>query len=135
MWATRDGSFFTVLLAVGLGAALGAMLRWALSYWFNRVWDVMPTGTLLCNLVGAFVIGLVTAYLALHPALPAWVRLFAVTGLLGGLTTFSTFSMENVTLMTAGAWGRAFCHAAAHLLGSFAMTGAGFALMKALLKG
>ena len=96
MWATRDGSFFTVLLAVGLGAALGAMLRWALSYWFNRVWDVMPAGTLLCNLVGAFVIGLVTAYLA---------------------------------------WGRAFCHAAAHLLGSFAMTGAGFALMKALLRG
>ena len=98
MWTTRDGSFFTVLLAVGLGAAFGAMLRWAISYWFNRVWDVMPAGTLLCNLVGAFVIGLVTAYLALHPAVPA-------------------------------------CHAAAHLLGSFAMTGAGFALMKALLRG
>ncbi len=131
---TRDGSLFTVMLAVGLGAACGAILRWALSYGFNRSWDVMPAGTLMANLLGALVIGGLTACLALHPDVPAWFRLFAVTGLLGGLTTFSTFSIENVSLLMAGAYGRAFCHAALHLLGSLLMTGAGFALVKTFFK-
>ncbi len=134
MLATRDGSLLAVMLAVGLGAACGAILRWALSYGFNRAWPVMPAGTLMANLLGAFAIGGVTAYLALHSGLPSWLRLFAVTGLLGGLTTFSTFSMENVTMLMAGAYGRAFCHAALHLLGSFLMTGAGFALVKTFFK-
>ncbi len=134
MIATRDGSLFTVLFAVGFGAACGAILRWALSCWFNRAWDVMPAGTLVANLLGAFVIGGVTAYLALNPGIPSWFRLFAVTGLLGGLTTFSTFSMENVSMLMAGAYGRAFCHAAVHLLGSLVMTGAGFALVKTFFK-
>ena len=134
MFVTRDGSFFTVILAVGLGAACGAMLRWALSCAFNRAWDVMPAGTLLANLIGAFVIGGATAYFSMHPGFPAWIRLFVVTGLLGGLTTFSTFSMENVTLLMAGAYGKAFCHATFHLIGSFFMTGAGFVLVKIFFK-
>ena len=88
MFETRDGNLFLVLAAVASGAAVGASLRWALSYGFNKVWDVMPAGTLICNLVGAFVIGLLTAFFVQHPGVHPAVRLFVVTGLLGGLTTF-----------------------------------------------
>ena len=115
MFETRDGNLFLVLAAVASGAAVGASLRWALSYGFNKVWDVMPAGTLICNLVGAFVIGLLTAFFVQHPGVHPAVRLFVVTGLLGGLTTFSTFSMENVSMLMAGDWMRAFLHAGTHL--------------------
>ena len=110
MFETRDGNLFLVLAAVASGAAVGASLRWALSYGFNKVWDVMPAGTLICNLAGAFVIGLLTAFFVQHPGVHPAVRLFVVTGLLGGLTTFSTFSMENVSMLMAGDWMRAFLH-------------------------
>lgn len=134
MLTTRDGPVWLVLLAVGLGAAAGGVLRWTISYCFNRTWDVMPLGTLLCNWLGACVIGAVTAYLVCHPEVPAWVRLFVVTGLLGGLTTFSTFSMENVSLLMAGAYLRALSHAGLHLAGSLLSTGIGFVLVETFLR-
>lgn len=127
---TRDGSLAVVLLAVGSGAAVGAVLRWALSYEFNGKLALLPAGTLIANLLGGFFAGVALAYFALHMEVSPWVRLFVVTGLLGGLTTFSTFSAENVTMLLDGDYLRSLTHAAIHLFGSFAMTALGFWLTK-----
>lgn len=113
---------FYPFLAVGLGAALGAWLRWGLGLWLNPALPELPLGTLAANLVGGYLIGLAIAFFMQHPGLaPEW-RLFAITGFLGGLTTFSTFSAETVTLLMRGqyAWGMAII--ASHLGGSLLMT-------------
>ena len=129
---TRDGALWTVLLAVGTGAALGACGRWALSYVFNSRIALLPLGTLLCNLLGGLLIGALTAWFSTHLQVsPMW-RLFLVTGLLGGLTTFSTFSAEGVQMMMAGDWMGALAHSCLHLFGSFAATAVGFALVRQL---
>ncbi|MCI5850988.1 MAG: fluoride efflux transporter CrcB [Sutterellaceae bacterium] len=130
---TRDGPIVLVLLSVGLGAAIGASLRWGLSYLLNSRWDAMPLGTLACNLSGAFAIGCAVAALIQHPEVPPLARLFLVTGLLGGLTTFSTFSSESVAMLMNGLWMKAFLHASAHLFGSLACTAAGFWCVNRLL--
>ncbi|ADE12259.1 fluoride efflux transporter CrcB [Sideroxydans lithotrophicus] len=109
-------------LAVGLGAAVGAWLRWGLGLWLNPALPELPPGTLVANLVGGYLIGLAIAFFIQHPGLsPEW-RLFIITGFLGGLTTFSTFSAETVTLLMRGqyAWGTAII--ALHLGGSLLMT-------------
>ncbi len=93
---TREGPLWLVLLAVGVGAVFGAWLRWWLGYWLNARFEVLPMGTLAANLGGAFVIGAVLAYLAVHPDIGPFWRLLLVTGFLGGLTTFSTFSAESL---------------------------------------
>lgn len=127
---TRDGALWAVFLAVGTGAALGACGRWALSYLFNSKLAFLPLGTLLCNLLGGLLIGALTAWLSTHLQVsPLW-RLFLVTGLLGGLTTFSTFSAEGVQMMMAGEWLRALAHSCLHLFGSFAATALAFTLVK-----
>ncbi|MBX9403128.1 fluoride efflux transporter CrcB [Lysobacter sp. BMK333-48F3] len=123
MW----GSF----IAIGLGAALGAWARWGLSLWLNPLHAQLPLGTLAANLVGGYGIGLALAWFAQTPALaPEW-RLFAITGLLGGLTTFSTFSGEVVQQLERQQFGWALGTAALHLLGSLAMTAAGLASVRA----
>ncbi len=119
---TRDGSLLLVLAAVGAGAALGAMARWALSYALNSRWELMPAGTLAANLIGGFLIGVAVAFFADHLTASPYLRLFVVTGFLGGLTTFSTFSSENVLMLMAGDYVRALAHMAAHLSGSILMT-------------
>ena len=109
-------------LSVGAGAAMGAWLRWVLGIWLNPVLPVLPVGTLVANLAGGYLIGIAIAFFLQHPGLsPEW-RLFAVTGFLGGFTTFSTFSVETVTLLTRGqlGWGAAII--IAHLGGSLLMT-------------
>lgn len=116
----------TAFLAVGVGAALGAWLRWGLSVWLNPVFPSLPLGTLAANLIGGFSIGLVIAWLTEHPALPPEVRLFLITGLLGGLTTFSTYSAEVVMAMSRGLWLSASLIAFSHMAGSFLATGLGF---------
>jgi fluoride exporter len=127
---TRDGPVFAVLTAIALGAVLGAWLRWGLSYWLNER-AALPLGTLAANLIGAYLIGLAVATFSMHPALsPLW-RLLLITGFLGGLTTFSTFSAESVVLLAGGQWGLALSHTAAHLLGSLLATGAGIATVRA----
>lgn len=127
---TKDGSLWLVLLAVGSGAAVGACARWALSYLLNSRWAWMPLGTLACNLAGGLLIGALTAWFSTHLQIsPVW-RLFLVTGLLGGLTTFSTFSAEAVQMMMAGDWLRAFSHSCLHLFGSFAATALAFTLVR-----
>lgn len=109
-------------LAVAVGAGGGALIRWWLALKFNAVWAGMPLGTLLANLVGGYLIGLALGFFAQHPQLsPEW-RLLLVTGLLGGLTTFSTFSAEVVYMLQQGRWGWAFATSALHLLGSLLLT-------------
>ncbi|MEW6119588.1 MAG: fluoride efflux transporter CrcB [Pseudomonadota bacterium] len=120
----------TAFLAVGVGAALGAWMRWGLGLWLNPVFPSMPLGTLAANLVGGYCIGLVIAWFAEHPGVPPEARLFLITGLLGGLTTFSTFSAEVVGALMRGLWATGGLIAFTHMLGSFAATGLGFYTMR-----
>lgn len=122
---TKDGPFWLVACAVGSGAALGAILRWALSYALNARIEQIPLGTLAANWLGGYLIGLAAAGLASHPAVSPAARLFIVTGFLGGLTTFSTFSSEAVAMLGAAQYGRAALHVLLHTGGSFAMTALG----------
>jgi CrcB protein len=118
--------------AVGIGAALGAWLRWGLSAWLNPRIAHFPLGTLASNLIGGYLVGLAVAYFAFrHDLPPAW-RLLAITGFLGGLTTFSTFSAEVTALLMQGNYASGAAVAFAHLVGSLALTAAGFATFRAL---
>ena len=116
--------------AVGIGAAAGAWLRWALGSALNPVLPVLPLGTLAANLVGGYLIGLAIAFFADNASVPAEFRLLVITGFLGGLTTFSTFSAEAVTLLARAQylWGAALI--ASHLAGSIAMTVLGIATFR-----
>lgn len=122
------------LLAVGLGATLGAWLRWFVGAQLNARFPSLPPGTLLVNLVGGYLIGVAVAWFASHPEVPAHWRLFAITGFLGGLTTFSAFSAEVVERLSAGEVGWALATVALHVAGSVAMTLLGIASV-ALLRG
>ena len=114
-------------LAIGIGATLGAWLRWGLSLWFNPLLSSLPLGTLAANLGGGYLIGIAVGVFQDLPALaPEW-RLLVVTGFLGGLTTFSTFSAEAMLLLQRGQYGWALVHAGVHLLGSVAFCIAGLA--------
>lgn len=116
----------SAFLAVGVGAALGAWLRWMLSTWFNPLAPGLPLGTLASNIIGGYLVGVAVAYFAANSSLaPEW-RLLCITGFLGGLTTFSTFSAESVQMLMAAHYGAALLHTAAHLLGSLAATFLGF---------
>jgi CrcB protein len=117
-------------LAIGIGAAVGAWLRWGLGLWLNPAVPELPMGTLTANLVGGYLIGLAIAYFMQNPSISVEWRLLIITGFLGGLTTFSTFSAETVTLLLRGqyAWGTAII--AAHLGGSLLMTVLGIQTFK-----
>lgn len=113
------------IIAICLGACAGALLRWQLGIWLNHAGALMPWGTLTANLVGGYLVGLFIALLQQHPQIdPAW-RLLLVTGFLGALTTFSSFSMEVVDMLMLERWGQALLTATAHLAGSLLMTYAG----------
>lgn len=117
-------------IAVGLGAAAGAWLRWGLGLWLNPALPELPLGTLSANLVGGYLIGLAVAFFMQHPGLsPEW-RLLVITGFLGGLTTFSTFSAETVTLLLRGQYAWSIAIIAAHLGGSLLMTVLGIQTMR-----
>lgn len=114
-------------LAIGIGAALGAWLRWGLSLWFNPMLTNLPLGTLIANLGGGYLIGIAVGVFQDFPGLsPEW-RLLVVTGFLGGLTTFSTFSAEAMLLLQRNEYGWAIAHASVHLVGSIALCIAGVA--------
>ncbi len=111
--------------AICLGGSLGSVLRWWLGTKLNAYFPTIPPGTLAANLVGGYLIGLAVAFFASFSALaPEW-RLFVITGFCGGLTTFSTFSAEIVTLLQQGRTAWALGAMAAHLAGSLLMTLAG----------
>ena len=119
-------------LAVGVGAALGAWLRWALAVVLNAVAPQLPLGTLAANLIGGYLIGVAVALFEAHGHLAPELRLFVVTGFLGGLTTFSAFSGEAVALLMSERWGWAVMHIGAHLTGSIALTILGLLTVRAL---
>jgi CrcB protein len=119
-------------VAVGVGAALGAWLRWGLTIALSQLHSHIQLGTLAANLVGGYLIGLGLGFFGSYPGLsPEW-RLFVITGFLGGLTTFSSFSGESMVLLQRGHYGWALGHASLHLLGSIICCIAGFATWRAL---
>jgi CrcB protein len=119
-------------VAVGVGAALGAWLRWGLSVFLGHLHSNIQIGTLVANLVGGYLIGLMLGFFSAYPGLsPEW-RLFAVTGFLGGLTTFSSFSGESMLLLQRGEFGWALAHAGLHLVGSIVCCIAGFATWRSI---
>ena len=119
-------------VAVGVGAAVGAWLRWGLGMALNPLFPTLPLGTLAANLIGGLMIGFAMELLTRHAVLPPEVRLLVVTGFLGGLTTFSTFSAEVVTLLLRREWLWGSITIGGHVLGSLAMTIAGIAAMRAV---
>jgi fluoride exporter len=122
-------------LSVFIGAGFGACLRWWLGLRLNPVFPTIPLGTLAANLIGGYVIGLAVAFFAVKTELPPEARLFVITGFLGGLTTFSTFSSEVVNLLGEAQFSWALAAIGAHMLGSFAATGVGIFTMRAVLRG
>lgn len=117
--------------AVAVGAAVGALLRWRAGLWLDAAWPGFPLGTLLVNCAGGLLVGAAIA------CFDEWnaplLRLLFVTGLLGGLTTFSTFSAESLLLLERGQWALAAGHTLAHVLGSLACAGVGLVAARALI--
>jgi CrcB protein len=118
--------------AVAAGAVLGAWLRWLLIGKFNAVLPHVPLGTLVANVGGGLMIGVAVAFFLDFQNVNPNFRLFVITGFLGALTTFSSFSAESLELLQAGRFGWAFVHSAAHLFGSLAAAAAGFAAGRAV---
>ncbi|MFT3760966.1 fluoride efflux transporter CrcB [Thauera sp.] len=112
-------------MAISIGAAIGALLRYGLSLAMNALVPSIPMGTLAANLTAAYIVGFAIAYFGMAPGLsPTW-RLFVITGLAGGLSTFSTFSAELLTLLRDGRLGWSAGMLALHVGGSLAMTALG----------
>ncbi|WP_414444124.1 fluoride efflux transporter CrcB [Burkholderia sp. 22PA0099] len=113
---------FPSIVAIFVGAGLGALLRWGLSLALNLVVPNLPLGTLASNLIGGYLIGVAIVFFGAKAGLaPEW-RLFVITGFMGGLTTFSTYSAEVITHVVDGRLGWAAAVAFVHLVGSFALT-------------
>ena len=125
---------WTSLLAIGIGASFGAWLRWGLGLWLNPIFPTLPFGTLAANLLGGYLVGVAVAFFGHNASLSPELRLFAITGFLGGLTTFSTFSAEVTTLLLREQFGWAFATVAVHLFGSLSLTALGIWTFK-LVKG
>ena len=117
-------------LAVGIGGAIGSMLRWKLGVFMNHLHTHLPLGTLLVNCLGGYLIGLAVAFFNQSAALsPEW-RLLVITGFLGGLTTFSTFSAEAVLFLQRGEYLWMLAHSLLHLIGSILFCILGFACFR-----
>ena len=124
----------TQILAISFGAALGALLRWSLGLWLNPLFTPIPLGTLVANLLGGYLIGISVMLFSHFANLPAEARLFVITGCLGALTTFSTFSSEVVNLLMRGQLGWAISAASLHLAGSLSMTWLGIQTFRYLFR-
>ena len=115
------------IIAIALGATPGALLRWHLGNRLNDLFPSIPPGTLVANLIGAYIIGVAIAFFATAPAIPPEWRLMIVTGFCGALTTFSTFSVEISDLLQKGQLALAASAVVVHVVGSVLLTLAGFA--------
>ena len=118
------GFAWAQLLAVALGSVIGGLARWQTQVWVSPRWAGFPLGTLLVNCVGGLLIGMALAWFERMPN--ELLRLFLVTGCLGGLTTFSSFSGESLLLLQRGEYAMALAHSAAHLLGALAGAALGY---------
>ncbi|RKP59238.1 fluoride efflux transporter CrcB [Pararobbsia silviterrae] len=122
------------ILAVAVGGALGSLLRWLFGLRFNGLVPDLPMGTLISNLSAGYVIGLALAFFARYPDIPIEWRLFVITGILGGLSTFSTFSAEVTEHLQAGRVGWALGEIAIHVIGSVSMTALGILTVTLVIK-
>jgi CrcB protein len=120
-------------ISVFVGAGLGALLRWWFGLVLNPIFPTMPLGTLAANLLGGYLVGVAVAFFSIKSGLPPEWRLLAITGFLGGLTTFSTFSAEVVTLLERAQFGWALATAGIHLMGSLLLTALGMMSVRSLL--
>ncbi|MFC5431835.1 fluoride efflux transporter CrcB [Paraburkholderia denitrificans] len=122
------------ILSVGIGGALGSLMRWMLSLRLNAVFPYLPLGTLASNVIAGYIIGVAVAFFARVPNLsPDW-RLFIITGLMGGLSTFSTFSAEVVSHLQQGRYGWALGEIAIHVCSSLVMTILGIATVAVAMR-
>ena len=122
------------ILFISAGASIGAVLRWFLGLALNAVFPLIPLGTLLANLAGGYIIGVMLGLVALFPEFPAGARLFIITGFLGALTTFSTFSGEVVLLLQNRHLFAALGLVGLHVIGSLALTALGILTAHLLVK-
>lgn len=119
------------VIAICIGASLGALSRWGLALWLGAG-GLMPWGTLAANLIGGYLVGVAVACFSLMPDIdPMW-RLALITGFLGGLTTFSSFSAEVTTMLMEGRPGVAAITAVSHLAGSLMLTWLGIRTVQAI---
>jgi len=119
------------IAVISLGASVGAVLRWLAGLWLNERWQGFPLGTLFVNCVGGLLVGVALAWFERTP--DEMLRLLLVTGLLGGFTTFSAFSVESLVLLQRGEWLLAFGHTLAHVVGALACAAIGLRLATLLL--
>ena len=119
------------IAVISPGASVGAVLRWLAGVWLNERWNGFPLGTLFVNCVGGLLIGVALAWFERTPN--EMLRLLLVTGLLGGFTTFSAFSVESLILLQRGEWVLALGHSLAHVVGALAFAALGFRLGQGLL--
>jgi CrcB protein len=120
------------ILAVGGGAAIGAWLRWGLGVMLNPVFPTLPLGTLSANLIGGLLMGFAMEIITRHAIMSPEMQLLATTGFLGGLTTFSTFSAEIVTLLLRREYLWGTIAIASHVVGSLALTILGILVVRAV---
>lgn len=121
---------FTNMTAVGLGAALGAWSRWGLGVALNAILPNFPLGTLIANLSGGLLMGLTMGLIGLGGLEQPSLRLFVTTGFLGGLTTFSAFTGESLSLLHKHEYYLATLHAFAHVFGALLMAALGVAVVQ-----
>lgn len=110
------------ILIISAGASAGAVLRWLTGLALNKLHPLVAMGTLGVNLAGGYLVGLFISLFAFNPNIALEWRLLVITGFLGALTTFSTFSAEVVLLLQQGRYAAAFINIALHVIGSLAMT-------------
>jgi CrcB protein len=120
---------FIGALAIAVGATIGAWCRWLLGMMFNYLLPNLPLGTLFVNLMGGFLMGMILAWMSLGGLELQHQRLLLTTGFLGGLTTFSAFTGESLTLLQKQEYGWALLHASSHVFGALILAGLGFMLV------
>jgi CrcB protein len=123
---------YTGFLAVGVGALLGAWIRWGLGAWLNLILPNLPLGTLAANLAGGYLIGIAVELFSRHAELPIEYRLLVITGFMGSLTTFSSFSAEAVGLLNSARYGWMTLLLVTHVMGSILMTLLGILTIRGL---